>query len=304
MDEKKNNIRLVKTGSRRVTKTTTEYDWNSLDRKMKNEQASRQNQRTKSAGAVELEQKVRYQKQQKQKRLKMKRQRMLLVLILTVALVLVLLFLTPVFNIRSVSVDGNRIVTAEQFQEKLSPLVGENLFRTGGGKIRRTLKEIPYIDTVETQKKLFPPSVMVNVTEYMPAGLIRTDGRSLIVNRDLHVLSDEGEPYPVPVLTGLGISGYELGGVLKTDNSEKEQILSTALGTLESVGLIDKVMEINVSDIANVTMNYEDRLTVNCGTQLDLEHKLRLLKETIARLEENTRGTIDLSEPGRAVHIP
>ena len=42
-------------------------------------------------------------------------------------LVSVLLFMTPIFNIRSVSVEGNVLVTAEQFQEKLKPLVGQNL---------------------------------------------------------------------------------------------------------------------------------------------------------------------------------
>ena len=42
----------------------------------------------------------------------------------------------------------------------------------------------------------------------------------------------------------------------------------TALTTLEKTGVLDKVIEIDVNDTDNITMNYDNRLTVKCGTQL------------------------------------
>ena len=307
MDEKKSNIRLVRTGGRKVTKTTTEYDWDSLDKGTSVRKRPDSATPARERGSSELAKKVRYQKQQKAKRLKIQRRRALIVFILAVILVIVLLFMTPIFNIRSVSVEGNRLVTAEQFQEKLKPLVGENLLRTGGGKIRKTLKTIPYIDTVEVQKKLFPPSVKVVVTEYVPAAIVRAEGNSLLVNSDLRVLTDSGEQVePVPTVTGFNVSSYKMGEVLKTDDNENKEIVMTALSTLEATGLLDKVIEINVNDIADITMNYDNRITVKCGTQLDLERKLRLFRETVISnsLAENARGTMDLSEPGKAVYTP
>ncbi len=304
MDEKRGNRREAGTGGRRVMKTTTEYDWNALDRRAEEERAARRKTNVKSSGADELRQKVRYQKQQKQQRLKIKRRRTVFAVAAAAVIVAALLLLTPVFNIRSVSVEGNRLVSAEQFQEKLKPLVGENLFRTGGGRIRRTLKEIPYIESVEVQKKLFPPSVRVSVTEYSPAAVIRVEGKDLVVNSELRVLSEEGTEYSVPMVTGIDVSSYKTGDILKIDDAEKTSIVTTALSTLEAVEIIDRVVEINTGDIANITMNYDNRLTIVCGTQLDLEHKLRLLRETVNALDENARGTIDLSEPGRAIHDP
>ena len=56
-------------------------------------------------------------KKQKQQRLKIQRRRALLGFVLAVVLVSVLLFMTPIFNIRSVSVEGNVLVTAEQFKK-------------------------------------------------------------------------------------------------------------------------------------------------------------------------------------------
>ena len=303
MEEKRNNIRPVRTGGRRVTKTTTEYDWNSLERKMKDEKAARQ-RRQKTRHNASFQKKIRYQKRQKQRRLKMKRRRALVILILIIVLVFILMFVTPIFNIRSVSVDGNRLVGAPEFQEKLKPLVGENLFRSGTGKIRRILKENPYIDNVEIQKKIFPPSLLVTVTEYNPAGLIRVEGKNLIVTKDLRVLSENGEEHPVPIVTGINVESYKIGYELKPDNNEKREIITTALRTMEAVDMLGNVIEFDISDITDITLNYDNRLTVTCGTQLDLDHKLRLLKETVKSLDHNARGTVDLSEPGKAIYIP
>lgn len=303
MNEKKSNIRLVKTGGRRVTKTTTEYDWNGLDKRTENSTSDK----PKKKRTADLERRVRYQKKQKALRLKRQRRRALAILIVSVIAVNALLFLTPIFNIRSVTVEGNRLVSAEQFQEILKPLVGENLFRSGSGKIRKSLKSIAYISTVEVEKKIFPPSVNVKVTEHTPAGIMKAEDAILLVNSELRVLSDAGEmPEPVPVITGFSVKSFEKGEILKTDDSEKKDVLTVMLATVQATGIIDKVIEINVNDVSDIRMNYDDRIDVLCGSTLDMGRKIRLFKETVTSnsLAENARGTMDLSEVGKAVYTP
>lgn len=305
MDEKRSNIRLVKTGGRRVTKTTTEYDGNSLEKRFKDEKRRYGNAEKRNSS--NLAKKVRYQKRQKQRRLKKQRRRALLVLIMSALLVLILMFMTPIFNIKQVSVEGNSLVAAEQFEEKLKPLIGENLFRTGEGKIRKTLKTIPLIDKVDVQKKMFPPSVKVVVSEYVPAGMIKSNGSSILVNSQLTTLTDDGNMVTqVPVITGFNISDYQSGKEIKSDESEKKEAVRTILKTLESTGILDKVFEINIQDITNITLNYDYRLNVLCGTQLGLERKIRLFRESVYHneIDENARGTMDLTVPGYAEYIP
>lgn len=301
MDEKKNNIRLVRTGGRKVAKNTTEYD-NTSDSAHTYATDMQSTDRKK-----ELEKRVRYQKRQKAQRLKMQRRRALVIFILVALLVVVLLFMTPIFNIRSVSVEGNSIVTAEQFQEKLKPLIGENLFRTGEGKIEDTLKSIPFIESVDVQKKMFPPSVKVVVTEYVPAALITVGDKSMLVNSQLRVLADNDEQAGlVPYVTGLNVQSCEVGGILKSDSEEKDEIAITALKTFEITGILDEVIDINISDTSNIMINYDNRINVKCGSKLNLDRKLRLFKESVksSSLTENSRGTMDLSESGKAVYTP
>lgn len=299
MDEKKNNIRLVKTGGRRVTNTADEYNGSGGFDKNYGKK------RSKNSSA--LERRVRYQKRQKELRIKKQRRRAAVIIIIAAAGVAVLMFLTPIFNIRSVTVEGNVIVTAEQFQDKLKPLIGENLFRTGSGKIRKTLKTIPYINTAEVQKKIFPPSVKVTVTEYTPAAIVKTGGKSLIINLDLLVLSDSGSgEESLPAITGFTVNDYKLGEAVKSDSEEKDRIASSMLRTLESAGIINNTVEINLSNTADIIVNYDNRITVLCGSQFEIERKLRLFRETVTNnsIDENARGTMDLKEAGKAVYTP
>ena len=242
MDENNRNIRVVKTGGRKVTKTTTEYDWSRLEKRTLKEHKDVP-ERSVRREPTQLERKIRYQKKQKQQRL----------------------------------------------------------------KIRNTLKTIPYIDTVDVQKRLFPPSVKVTVTEYTPSAYIKIDGKTLLVNSELRVLTDTGNNgETLPTVTGLTVTDYKLGEILKTDENEKFDITKISLSTLEATGILDKVIEINVTDVTDITMNYDNRITVQCGTQLDLERKIRLFRETVMSnsLTENARGTMDLSESGKAIYTP
>lgn len=281
MDENKNNIRLVKGG----------------------EEPERTRKRHTGA---EFEQRITYQKRQKQRRIKAKRRRTFIVLLLAAVVIAIVLFLTPIFNIRSVSVEGNVHVTAEQLNEILHPLVGENLLRTGSGKITKMLKTNPYIDTVEVQKRIFPPSVDITVTEYTPAALVRAEGRTLVLNSALHVLDEQGgEQWDIPNVVGVNVKEYS-NGTAKLENTDKEETLSAMLQTIESTGMLAEINEIDLNSLSYILINYDDRIEVKCGSQLDIERKIRLLKEAVTSnsLAQNARGTIDLSETGKAVYTP
>lgn len=287
MDERKNNIRLVRDNESRA--------------------GEREYSAPAKSGREAFEHKVSYQKRQKERRMKKKRRRAAFLLVLVIIIVVILLFLTPIFNIRSLSVEGNNIITDAQITEILKPLVGQNLLRTGSGSITKMLKTNPYVDTVDVQKKLFPPSVEVKITEYTPAAFIRTEGKTLEVNSKMHVLTDSADILQMlPVITGVEVTDYAPGEDITLSNDEKTAALSAALTAIESTGMLDKIIEIDITNLTYIIMNYDDRIQVKCGTSLDLDRKIRLLAEAVTSnsLSENSKGTIDLSETGKAVYTP
>ena len=275
MDEKKNNIRLVKNGGRRVKGSLPPDDSN-------------------LSGSELLKRKISYQKRQKERRVQKKRRRTVLVIVALIIIVLILLFLTPIFNIRTISVDGNNAVSDEQIVERLKPLIGQNLLRTSDGKIENMLREIPYIQDVNVQKRLFPPSVELTVTEYAPAA---------VISSNLRVLGElQQTQSSVPIISGVEVERADIGYDCEI-KSDKGGILRIMLQALEKTELIQNVSEINLMNLTAITMNYEDRITVQCGSQLDMEMKLRMFREVVTseELAQNTHGTIDLSETGNAI---
>ena len=289
MDKKKNNIRLVKNGGRRVT--GGEYP---------------PSDESNLSGSELLQRKISYQKRQKERRMQKKRRQTVLVIVALIIIVLILLFLTPIFNIRTISVDGNEAVSDEQIVERLKPLIGQNLLRTSDGKIENMLKEIPYIQDVGVQKKLFPPSVELTVTEYAPAAVIRTSGKSYVISSNLRVLGELQQTQgSIPIISGVEIERADIGYDCEV-KADKGDTLRIMLQTLEKTELIHSIAEINLMSLTAITMNYDDRITVQCGSQLDMEMKIRMFREAIMseELSQNVRGTIDLSETGNAVYIP
>ncbi len=277
-------------------------------RKVNTNAPSKAPERTHKRTAKEMEAQIRYQQQQKQQRLKVQRARALVVLVLCIIAVIVLMFMTPIFNIRQIAVSGNKVVTLEEINEKVGDLIGKNLFKTGKTDIGRRLASIPYIDSVSVSKKLIPPTVRIGVTERRPAAYIGIDGKTFVIDSNLKILGDrsvfsEGD---IPNIIGLETSGGDVGAELGCKEPEKLEILGICLKTMESTEMIDKVRDIDIAETTNISFRYDNRLDILCGTQLDLERKLRLLKETVSNsnLAPNSKGTIDLSVTGKAVYTP
>ncbi|MBR0088631.1 MAG: hypothetical protein IJP94_02190, partial [Clostridia bacterium] len=110
----------------------------------------------------------------------------------------------------------------------------------------------------------------------------------------------------LPVVTGVELQSANIGESLNVGNDYKDSTLKTILRTLEATGLLADVKEVNINSLTAITMNYDDRITAQCGSQLDIERKIRLFKEAVTSdaLANNARGTIDLSDPGKAIYTP
>ncbi len=290
MDKKQNSGN----SSRRVTT-------NPLENKRPSQPPVRTHKRT----AAQMEEKIRYSKQQKQKRIAAQRRRAFIALILCVIIVIVLMFMTPIFNIREIAVNGNEIVKLEEIDEQIGDLVGENLFKTSAGNIRKRLKVIPYIDMVTVTKRLIRPRLNVTVTECIPAAYVGIDGDTRVIDASLKILGDEGtfNVESLPNVIGAGINGGKFGDIVTGESQEKLDILKICLTAMQRTGILDKVKNIDITDITDIRFEYDGRIDVRCGTQLDLNRKIRLFKETVSNnnLSDETHGTMDLSITGQAV---
>lgn len=240
---------------------------------------------------------------QMKKRASQRRARFCLFLI--TAAVLSVMFLTPLFNIRSVSISGTEKVTSEQTDGIVRSVEGQNLFTVGIKKFRDNLLAIPYIKDVEVKRKLYPPSLTITVTERVPVAYIATAGGFVIIDETCTVLETALQPPSgIPGITGVSPKSPVPGQKIDIDETDKSDIIVLCIATLGH--LSDKIKNIDVTDTENISFDYENRLRVLCGSSIDFKEKIQLFEEAVNsnRLEANARGTMDLSNTGKAVHKP
>lgn len=251
----------------------------------------------------------RHQKRQKAARRRIARARAFFALAAAAIIVMAVLLLTPLFDIRSISVSGNTIVTAEEVSSLIGDIKGTNLFLAKDSEITNKLKSIKFINSVAVSKRLIPPSVDIFVTEHIPAGYVQTGSSMLVLDKDMYIIDSAGEDLDIsrlPCIIGVKIKRSEVGSTLIGENSDVTSAVQTFLEIMEQCGETANVKSADFTNMSNITFNYENRITGICGSQLNLDKKLRLFCETVKSddIAETDRGTIDLSTTGYAIHTP
>lgn len=230
------------------------------------------------------------------------------VFVAVLILAVILVFMTPLFNISEIRVEGNTVVELKTIKEKIGDVIGTNLFATRSRRIEESLLEISQISNVNVKKKLIPPSLEITIEESVPAAYMLSGGSVIVVDTSLVVIDDAGHynTDSLPSISGIGVPSYKLNERLTADSAEKADILEELLYDLDRSKLLGRVTYISIDDITDIRFNYDNRLEAKCGSAFELERKLRMFKESInsGSISENSIGTMDLSVPGQAVYSP
>lgn len=246
-----------------------------------------------------------FERSKRKQQLRKQRRRAALVLISAAVAVCILVFMTPVFNIRQISLNGNSTVTKDVIEDKIGYLVGENLFLSSRREIRNKMCEIPQIEEVEVVKHIYPSSIDLIITESTPAAYLLSENRQVVINSDLKVIDDSGSfsVDRMPSISGISVEKYELNTVIQTDSDEKEEIIGIMLKTFESLGIVPDVKYISVDDLSDIRFNYKNSLEVKCGSIVELERKIRMFYASINSESMQTlpTGVMDFSVPGKGV---
>ena len=250
---------------------------------------------------------ARHIRRQKQRRQTMLRRRMIFFFVSGLILLSIILFFTPLFNIRNVNILGNSRVNAAQIKQVMGSVEGENLFRLNTKRMITNAKTIPYVDDVVIKKKMFSVAVDVNVSECVPIGCIENNDKYIVVDKNFKVLEFLDAPMENAMqITGVSVVAATEGAVITTDDSENLEVMTQVCTELMNQGIFADIGTISFQDIYNISFNYQNRLDVVCGSVVDFSKKIGMFKKAVSssKLNENSRGTIDISKSGQATYKP
>lgn len=215
--------------------------------------------------------------------------------VLIVALSLFLaIMLTPVCNVRKISVSGNERVLENDIVSTLALQTTTKVYQLDKKLIQKRLETLPYVKSAQVKTHIWG-SVDIKITEAKIGGYILYNSNAVLFDETGKVVDITGEiPNDVIKIEGCSVSSASAGEKISIDTSEKFDIILMYVSEFEKAGILKKMSMLDVSDTVNVKGIYENRYDVFFGDFSGLEHKIAMMKQAISHNAENEMGTIDL----------
>jgi cell division protein FtsQ len=174
---------------------------------------------------------------------------------------------SPVLALRTVTVDGTKMLSTERVQAALAPLQGKPLPQISEEDVAALLQPLVQVKAVTTQAH--PPSTLqVHVTARVPVALVKQGATFQLVDVDGIQLSTTTDPasIPLPVIDGGG-------GTLPKDLFHA---ITGVLGALPA-DVLAKLSDASAKSVDAVELKLVDGQTIVWGNAGEKELKARVL---------------------------
>lgn len=207
--------------------------------------------------------------------------------IFTTVLLFVLIYLvgsSPLFDVKTITVQGNETVTTEKIISLAEIETGDNFFAIRVKKAKENLEYYPFIEKAEVKRKLFN-KVAIIVQERPAIGYVVTPDGYIQVSADARMLAIQQtlNDYNLPVISGVDLDELtSLGGVIENHK------LQQALKVLSSCDkeLLGNLAELNVSQNGEIIAYTNQKLEVRLGEMDNVERRLADLNDIIREIAE------------------
>lgn len=223
-------------------------------------------------------------------------------LLMVVVAVATVLSCTVLFDLRTITVQGDTRYTAQQVIEASGVVTGVNLMRLNTRKAKAAIEsQLPYAETVTISKK-FPFDLVIKVMEPTMQAAVQGEGQFTIISGSGKVLGTTDAAEGMPVFEGLTMTEGENGPTV----SDPEMLarLFAIHQAIEEQGLADVTLIRSLSATESAFV-YQGRVTVYIGSTEELAYKLRFavyLLQNEIRADEY--GQLDASDPGKGSFNP
>lgn len=233
---------------------------------------------------------------------KMKKHLISIILALVVMCVGLVLVFSLFFKINTITISGDKVYSDKMVTAKSGIEIGENLFKVNEEKLSEKLsKDLPYIKSVTVERKL-PDTVIINVEAAKEVGAITTkkgfvllDETGKVLDKDASILKEN-----VAVINNIKLKEYIEGEKVALTDEKKTEALIKLFEAIENADM-QLLTEIDLKNINDIKIKYDDRITFAVGSITNIETKLA---RGMAALEKEneinaySEGTLDLkTEP-------
>lgn len=209
------------------------------------------------------------------------------------------------FRVSDIIVTGTEMYSVNEILEASEIKQGDNLLFFSCSKAQEKINsKLAYAGDVSIEVQ-YPSTVRIQINESKAVASISAEGYCWIIDTKGKILeqTDAAGAGNTILVSGIELKNPEIGKIIEADNSTKTEYLIELLQTIYESDASDKVTELNISSIANISFDYDGRFTVNYGDGGDGGAKFKKMVEVVNnQLKSHIKGTIEFDSEG-GVHV-
>ncbi len=204
------------------------------------------------------------------------------------------------FKVRTIEVTGDAVYDQATVLQMSGLEIGDNLALLSVGEHEKALEQkLPYAEDVQMIRH-FPSSLEIHITGAKEVACISSGSQWFSVSASGKILEERTGPSENAMqVTGLLLTEPVVGGQAKAQDEEHQQAFEDILTTLANLEGTGDFTSLDLTDLYNITMNYQGRILFQLGSTVELDYKVdygyRLVTQ---KMESDATGILDLSLAG------
>lgn len=238
---------------------------------------------------------------------------------------LILFARSSFFIVDKVNVSGNQKYGTDEILQHTGLLTGKNVFKMLGEKPKNLVsfrfldleneiyEAMPYIKSVSIRPSP-PKEIKIKVLERKPYAVLEAGGTSLLIDKEGYALekiniANLKEKYFK--ITGMSVENYKLGQEIKFKEGNTIADLISFNDILlnndknSKLKLFPQITAIDLSEINNIIVNFDNRITVKFGELKNADYNISFFKELfVNNITAKQKGTLDFTKGSNPYFVP
>ena len=156
---------------------------------------------------------------------------------------------SPIFNIQTIEVINNKIVSSDTIVSLSRLSTEQNIFKFISSQIIKNIKENPYIENAKIHRQ-FPNKIQIDVEERTPQYSIPVLGNFAYINSQGYILEIAQNELALPIINGMKTSEEEVvaGNRITEEDLESLELILKIFNICKDNNFDNKITSIDISN--------------------------------------------------------
>ncbi len=221
----------------------------------------------------------------KKKQSRAKRRFIVLLFLLVCIGTIFVVLKAPFFNVKTIVCVGQNSLSQEEVIKIAGAKTDVNIFSTGVGTMKRRLAAHPSVAECNV-RRLFPNKIKIWIRESKAVICTENNGKFLLADKNGRIIKSIDEKNKdaangIARLENFEPASTTVGEYIFNNDDAVHNITLECIGILDKLGMIDKVTKMDGTDLSDLKIEYEDRLSILIGGYEEMDYKLTFIKKVI-----------------------